>query len=60
MRFRRKRHSRKKSLKKRGRGIPYIYRNRVYLGKRPVQTDKGVVSKTLGRILETVGDVIGI
>ena len=28
---------------KRGRGIPYIYKNRVYLGKRP-QTGSGAVS----------------
>ena len=47
-------------LKERERGIPYIYRNRVYLGKKPRQLGGGVVSKTLGRILETVGDIIGI
>ena len=59
MRFRRKRYRRRRSLKKRGRGIPYIYRNKVYLEKRPKQTGAGVVSKTLGRISETVRDVIG-
>ena len=42
----------------RGRGLPYIYQNKVYLGKRPKQTGAGVVSKTLGHILATVGDVI--
>ena len=44
----------------RGRGLPYIYQNKVYLGKRPKQTGAGVVSKTLGHILATVGDVIGL
>ena len=60
----RKRFCRRRSLKrrafKRGRGLPYIYRNKVYLGKRPKQQGAGVVSRTLGRILETVRDVTGI
>ena len=60
MRFRIKRNRRRRMLKKRERGIPYIYRNRVYLAKKPRQLGGGVVSKTLGRILETVGDIIGI
>ena len=33
MRFKRKRHQ-EGSFKKRGRDIPYIYQNRVYLGKK--------------------------
>ena len=52
--------SKKKINKKRGRALPYIYQNKLYLGERPKQTGAGVVSKTLGRILETVGDVIGL
>ena len=45
--------------KKRGRGLPYIYRNKVYFGKRP-QTGKGIVSKVLVHLLQNVGDIIGI
>ena len=44
---------------KRGRGIPYIYKNRVYLGKRP-QTGSGAVSWVIACLLENVGDVIGL
>ena len=47
-------------FKQRGRGLPYVYLNKVYLGKRPKQYDSGAISRTLGRILETVGDIIGI
>ena len=35
-------------LKKRERGIPYIYRNRVYLAKKPRQLGGGVVSRGRG------------
>ena len=42
---------------KRGRGIPFIYNNRIYLEKRP-QKDTGVVSRVIARLLESVGDVI--
>ena len=59
MRFKRKRHQ-EGSFKKRGRDIPYIYQNRVYLGKKPKQIGGGAVSKPLGHILETVGDIIGL
>ena len=45
--------------KKRGKGLPYIYKNKVYLGKRP-QTGTGVVSRVIARLLENVGDVIGL
>ena len=44
---------------KRGRGIPYIYKNRVYLGKRP-QTGSGAVSCVIACLLENIGDVIGL
>ena len=57
MRFKRKRYRRRS---KRGRGIPYVYQNRVYLGKKPKQVGRGAVSKTLGRILETVRTIIGL
>ena len=55
MRFKQERYHRRS---KRGRGILYVYQNRVYLGKKPKQVGRGAVSKTLGRILETVGTII--
>ena len=45
--------------RKRGRGIPYIYENKVYLGKKP-QTGSGAISRVVARLLENVGDVIGL
>ena len=44
---------------KRGKGLLYIYKNKVYLGKRP-QKGTGVVSLVIARLLENVGDVIGL
>ena len=41
-----------------GRRIPYIYQNRVYLGKK--QQGAGIVSKTLICILQGVEEVIGL
>ena len=55
---RRKRFGRRKR-RKRGKGLPYVYENRIYFGKRP-QTAKGVVSKVLAHLLPSVGDIIGI
>ena len=55
MRFKRTRYRRRW---KRGRGIPYVYQNRVYLGKKTKQVGREASSKTLGRILETVGTII--
>ena len=57
--MRRKRYHKKKRGRKRGRGIPYVYKNRVYLGKRS-QTGTGAVSKIIAHLLESVGDVIGL
>ena len=54
MRFKRKRYHRRS---KRGRGIPYVYQNRVYLGKKK-QVGREAVSKTLGCILEIVETII--
>ena len=45
--------------KKRGKGLPYIYKNKVYLGKIP-QTGTGAVSQVIARLLENVEDAIGI
>ena len=58
--MRRKRFLRKRRGRtERGRGIPYIYKNRIYLGKRP-QTASDANSRVIVRLLENVGDVIGL
>ena len=44
----------RKGNRKRGRGIPYIHKNRIYFGKKP-QTGTRVVSKVIARLLENVG-----
>ena len=49
----------RRKRRKRGKGLPYVYENRIYFGKRP-QTSKGVVSKVLAHLLHNVGDIIGI
>ena len=53
--MRQRRHYRRK---RRGE-IPYTYNNIIYLGKRP-QKGTGVVSRVIARLLENVGDVIGL
>ena len=55
---RRKYYKIRRRRKKRGKGLPYIFKNKVYLGKRP-QTGTGAVSRVIARLLENVGDVIG-
>ena len=55
MRFKQKRYRRRS---KRGKGIPYVYQNRVDLGKKTTQVGRGAVSKTIDCILETVGTII--
>ena len=55
----RKHYRRKRRGAKGGRGIPYFYNNKIYLGKRP-QKGTGVVSRVIARLLENVGDVIGL
>ena len=57
--MRRRKYYKKRKRRKRGQGIPYIYKNKVYLGKRP-QTGTGAVSKIIAHLLENVGDVIGL
>ena len=44
--------------RKRGSGLPYVYKNRVYFGK--PQTGNRVVLKILANLLKNVGDIIGI
>ena len=55
--MRRRKYYKIRRRKKRGKGLPYIYKNKVYLGKIP-QTGTGVVSRVIPRLLENVGDVI--
>ena len=43
-----------RNKKKRGRGIPYIYKSRIYLRKRP-QTGFGAVSHVIAHPLENFG-----
>ena len=56
---RRKYYRKNRRVRKRGRGLPYIYNNRIYLGKRP-QTETGAVSRILAHLLQNVGDIIGL
>ena len=56
--MRRRKYYKIRRRKKRGEGLPYIYENKVYLGKRP-QTSTGAVSQVIARLLENVGHVIG-
>ena len=45
--------------KKRERGMPYVYRNKIYFGKR-AHMGKGVVSKVFAHLLQNVSNIIGI
>ena len=54
-----RRRIRRRRLRKRGRGIAYIFKNKVYLGKRP-QKGSGAIFKIVARALENVGNVIKI
>ena len=56
----RRRHSgRRRRRRKRGRAISYVYKNKIYFGKR-TQTAKGVVSKVLAHLLQIAGEIIAI
>ena len=41
----------------RGRGIPYIFKNKVYLGKRPQKCSEAL-SRVLAKLLENVESVV--
>ena len=56
---RRKYHKIRRRRKKRGKGVLYIFKNKVYLGKIP-QTGTGAVSRVIAHLIENVGDVIGL
>ena len=55
----RRRHSGRRRRRKRGSGISYVYKNKIYFGK-ITQTAKGVVSKVLPHLLQIAGDIIAI
>ena len=48
---RRRKLPKKSKIKKKGRGIPYIYKNRIYFGKKP-RTGTGTISKVIGLLLK--------
>ena len=48
-----------RKYKKRGRGVPYIYNNRVYFGKKR-QKGSGAVSLLAKLLSNVVGDLIGL
>ena len=52
------RRRRSSGRRKRGSGLPYVYKNRVYFGK--PQTGNRVVLKILANLLKNAGDIIGI
>ena len=58
MKFRVKKYRRRRRVR-RGRGIPYISRNKVYFG-RGKQTGSGVITRLLAKTLQGVGDIIGV
>ena len=56
---RRKYYRTNKRGRKRGRGVSYIYNNRIYLGKK-TQKGTGAVSRVLAHLLQNVGYIIGL
>ena len=46
---RRRKLPKKRKIKKKGRGIPYIYKNRIYFGKKPQTV---TISKVIGLLLK--------
>ena len=53
--MRRRRSYRRKTV----RGLPYVYRNKVYLGKRS-QKGLGILTNLLAKILVGAGNVVGV
>ena len=46
-----------KKGRSRGKGLPYVYNNKVYLGKKP-QIGSGAISKVLSRLIPILGPVV--
>ena len=57
MRFRVKKYRRRRRAR-RGRGIPYVSRNKVYFGKS--QRGGSVITRLLTKASHGVGDIIGV
>ena len=57
MRFQVKKYRRRQRTR-RGRGIPYVSRNKVYFGKG--KRGGGVITRLLAKALQGVGDIIGV
>ena len=55
----RRRYYKRRKGKKKRKTNSYIYKNRIYLGKK-TQTVTGAVSRVIASLLENVGDVIGL
>ena len=49
---------RRRRRARRGRGIPYVSRNKVYFGKG--QRGGGVITRLFAKALQGVGDIIGV
>ena len=45
--------------RKRGKGLPYMYRNKVYLGKRS-QKGSSILANLLAKILVGAGNVVSV
>ena len=56
---RREYHKIRRRRKKRGKAVPYIFKNKVYLVK-ITQIGTAAVSRVIAHLLENVGDVIGL
>ena len=54
--MRRRKYYKIRRRKKRGKCLPYVYKSKVYLGKRP-QMGTGAVCRVIARLLENVGDI---
>ena len=50
-------HSRTKRRHTRGKGLPYVYNNNIYLGKK-TQKDSETISKILSNLIPIVGQVV--
>ena len=57
--MRRRRQRFKINRSKRGKGIPYVYKNRVYWGKKP-KTGSGLLSGVLAQFLPLIGSITGL
>ena len=50
---------RRLNRRKKGRGLPYVYKNKVYFGKK-LQKGSGILTNLLAKILIGAGNVVGI